>query len=181
MTYNPRMATAPAIQGSFLGDIPIFGGLQPAVLDRIAASMRTVTYREPRVVVAEGDLAREMFVVRSGRLEVTKRGRGGDEVRLATLREGDCMGEMALLDIQPRSASVRTTGATTLLVLGAEDLADLFRADPESYTLLVLNISREISRRLRRADELLADMMITAQEIWGRPETPPVPRKPRRR
>jgi len=156
------------VDGRFLADIAVFGGLRDDVRDFIAGCVREVRFAGPSPVVGEGDLAREMFLVREGELEVCKKGMSGELVRLAVLRAGDCMGEMSLIDIQPRSASVRTLGPATLLVLSNADLAQLFRTDPESYTLLVLNIAREISRRLRRADELLAEMMRAAQALWSR-------------
>ena len=184
----------PAVDGRFLADIAVFGGLRDDVRDRIAGWVREVRFDGPSPVVAEGDLAREMFIVREGELEVCKHvaarpladgwGSGGkapgnsagEPIRLAVLRAGDCMGEMSLIDIQPRSASVRTLGPASLLVLANADLAQLFRTDPESYTLLVLNIAREISRRLRRADELLAEMMRAAQALWSRNQTRAVTR-----
>jgi CRP-like cAMP-binding protein len=73
---------------------------------------------------------------------------------------------MSLIDIQPRSAAVRSVGPATLVTLAHGDLATLHREDAESYTMLVMNIAREISRRLRRVDGLLANLMIDVQDVW---------------
>jgi CRP/FNR family cyclic AMP-dependent transcriptional regulator len=83
------------------------------------------------------------------------------------LTQGDCVGEMSLIDIQPRSATARARGAATLYVLDLSEIAKLYRSDIEAYALLVLNISREISRRLRCADDLMVSMGVTADALWS--------------
>jgi CRP/FNR family transcriptional regulator, cyclic AMP receptor protein len=77
------------------------------------------------------------------------------------------VGEMSLIDIQPRSATVRAVAPSVLLRLEHSEIGKLYRSHPEVYTLLVLNIAREISRRLRRADQVLANMGVVVQEMWA--------------
>jgi CRP-like cAMP-binding protein len=73
------------------------------------------------------------------------------------LGPGDWFGEMAILGIQPRSASVRALAPSLLLSMGTEQVDRLlYRADLKDYALLVMNIARELSRRLRVADRLIA-------------------------
>src|SRR4051812_39558349 len=91
-----------------LARVPIFGGLPADVLDRIVDVTRIVEVPAGAQVIGEGEPAMNMFVVRAGELEICKRGRNGAEFRLALLHPGDCVGEMSLIDIQPRSATVRT-------------------------------------------------------------------------
>lgn len=150
----------------FLTKVPIFSALPPATMTRIAALARKVELDGAASIFAEGEPAREMVVVLRGDLEVRKRGRSGEEAVIAHLRPGDVAGEMSLIDIQPRSAGVRSVGPAALIVLSHGDLATLYREDPDSYTILVMNIAREISRRLRRVDMLLADILIDIQGIW---------------
>lgn len=143
----------PPLDAAFLASVPIFGGLTGSPLDTVASHLVRVLLPAGSPVVAEGDGAREMYVVESGELEVRK----DDEVVLARLRRGDCVGEMSLLDIQPRSATVRALTDTSLLVLRYRELMAIRRQDPEAFTLLVLNIAREVSRRLRVCQGLLLD------------------------
>jgi CRP/FNR family transcriptional regulator, cyclic AMP receptor protein len=154
------------VNREFLGRIPIFGGLAPDVLDQIIAAATIVRVDEGVQLIAEGELASSVFVVCEGELEICKRGTHGSEFRLAVLRSGDCVGEMSLIDIQPRSATVRTLTPAVLFRLDHANIAKLYGSHPEVYTLLVMNIAREISRRLRRADQVLADMGLVVQELW---------------
>ncbi|HTA89242.1 MAG TPA: cyclic nucleotide-binding domain-containing protein, partial [Polyangiaceae bacterium] len=81
------------------------------------------------------------------------------EARVALLGPGDWFGEMSIVDIQPRSATVRALAPSRLLRISAADLDALYRYDLRSYSLIVLNLARELSRRLRVADGILADLI----------------------
>ncbi len=96
-----------------------------------------------------------MYVILEGRVDFVK---GADSRLLCGLGVGQCIGEMALIDIQPRSATAITSMPTRLMVLGFDHLIRLHQSNLESYTLVVLNIAREISRRLRETNERVADL-----------------------
>lgn len=139
--------------------IGLFGGLDDESLEDLAASLPE---REPapgELIFREGEPGRELYVVLSGELEVQKRAPRGTDVRLAMLGPGDWFGEMSVLDVQPRSATVRALAPSRLLVMRAQDLDALYRRDVKAYSLLVLNLAREISRRLRVTDRILADVV----------------------
>ncbi len=139
----------------FFRSIPVFGGLPDEDLSLLCDLAAWRRYDVGETIVREGDLAREMFVVMAGRVEVFK---GVDGRYLTDLGVGDCIGEMALIDIQPRSATVAAAAETTLMVIGFDDVARLYQTSLPSYTLVVLNIAREISRRLRETNQQLADL-----------------------
>ena len=153
------------IDRNFLASIPIFGGLPDRVLNRIVDVARVLRIPAGTEVFAEGDPARGMFVVREGQLEICKRGRSGAEFCLAVLNPGDCVGEMSLIDIQNRSATARAVHPTALYVLDHVVIAALYHTDLDVYTLLMMNIAREISRRLRCADQLLVDMGVAVHGL----------------
>ena len=161
------MASDSEIDRAFLGRIGIFAGLPDRVMDLIAATLRVVHVVPGAQLLREGEHARSMFIVREGELQILKHGKGGTEYKLAVLKVGDVVGEMALIDIQPRSATARAVGQATLYVLDLAEIAKLYTSDVEAYALLVLNISREISRRLRVADDVLANMGMTAEAMWS--------------
>ena len=113
-----------------------------------------------------------MYVIVAGELEVVKLGRGG-EVRVALLGPGDWFGEMAILDVQPRSATVRAVAPTMLVQMSAEHVDRLlYRRDVKAYALLIMNIARELSRRLRVADGILSQMFTAVAEEYVRPSRP---------
>jgi CRP-like cAMP-binding protein len=157
-------ADAREVAKSFLHQIPLFGGLPDSALSRLLELMQLRTCEAGQVICAEGELAREMFIVHVGAVEVRKRAREpGGEACLARLRAGDEFGEMSLIDIQPRSASVVASEPTELYVLGNMDLLTLYEEDLPSYAFFLQNLCRELSRRLRSANGVIIDAVASAR------------------
>lgn len=156
----------PPIDAAFLHTVPIFGGLEDAELARLWSYTEVHAHPAGETILRQGELAKEMFVLLEGTVEIFAEAEGSaadgepaPEARvLGRLGRGDCFGEMALIDIQPRSASVRTLTPVRLMVIGFDDLIRVYQFNMQTYTIIVLNIAREISRRLRRANEKLAAM-----------------------
>ncbi len=126
--------------------------------------LHVITIEAGEYVMHEGETAREMFVVVGGELEVVKQSPTRSDARVALLGPGDWVGEMSILDVMPRSASVRALAPSLLLVLTASDLDKLYRRDLASYAMVVMNIARELSRRLRVADGILANVVAS---VWS--------------
>lgn len=145
-----------------LRDIGLFGGLDDETLGLLARELPTFTADIGAPVVEEGDTSREMFVVIGGELEVVKKGPRGGEFRVALFGPGDWFGEMSILDVQPRSATVRAVAPTMLVRVTNEHVEKLlYRRDLKAYSLLIMNIARELSRRLRVADGILGQFVTT--------------------
>jgi CRP-like cAMP-binding protein len=141
-----------------LREIGLFGALSDEVLERLARTLKTVRIPSGETVFREDDpFAREMYVLLDGEMEVSKRSRRGREMRVAILGPNDCFGEMSMIDMQARSATVRAIAPSRLLKVTSEDMDALYRSDLKSYTLIVLNVARDLSRRLRVTDGILAE------------------------
>ena len=163
----------PKLTPDHLADIALFGGLSQETLETLASSLPTSRIEAGDIVVEEGDLSTQMFVVVAGELEVIKKGESGGDVRVAVLGPGDWFGEMSILDVQPRSATVRSVAPTLVLSVTAEHVENLlYRRDVKDYALFIMNIARELSRRLRVADGILAHFYAALSHQYG-----PTPRR----
>lgn len=159
----------PRISAAMLRDIGLFGGLDDETLALLARELPTSTVDIGATVVEEGDTSAEMFVVIGGELEVVKRGPKGGEFRVALFGPGDWFGEMSILDVQPRSATVRAVAPTMLVRITAEHVEKLlYRRDLKAYSLLLMNIARELSRRLRVADGILGQFVTTVSDTYAK-------------
>jgi CRP-like cAMP-binding protein len=152
-----------------LREIGLFGGLDDAVLGDFVAKLPVLELDAGATVFREGEGGREMFVVLTGEMEVLKLSKRQHDTRVAVLGPGDWFGEMSILDVMPRSATVRVLAPSRMIRLGAQELDTLYRRDVKSYALLVLNIAREMSRRLRVADGILAELIANVDE-YTRPK-----------
>jgi CRP-like cAMP-binding protein len=142
-----------------LRDIGLFGALPEEVLVNLAQTLNLVDVSPGVTLFKEGEDGRSMYVVLRGEIEVCKRSHKGTDARVALLGPGDWFGEMSIVDVQPRSASIRALAPSTLLCLTTYDLDQLYRQDLKAYAIIVLNLARELSRRLRVADGVLADLI----------------------
>ena len=134
-----------------LASFALFGGLDPSCCALLADRMSVEAIKNADVIYEEGDPAHELYVVVEGRLEVMKSTNPG-LVGISPLGPGDFFGEMSFLDMQPRSATVRAVSDVKLWRMDYAALRDTYKTDMKCYTLVVMNIAREMSRRLRRAD-----------------------------
>lgn len=158
----------PAI--AWLQRVPLFGALRDDTLEFLCGRARRVEVPAGEWFFREGDAADALYVLERGAVVVLK-GWRGQAIELRRLEPGDCFGEMALLDLAPRSASVRALHDCRALSLTPDALLALFERDAEQFALVQMNVAREICRRLRLTDEQLfrARMGEAAQAA----ETPP--------
>ena len=138
---------------AFLLATPFFGGLSDSSLDLLISMLVECRFDAGAAVVAEGDQGRSMFIVRSGQLAVNKRAGSGSVVPISVLKPGDFFGEMTLIEMQNRSATVVAENPTVLYELTAQKLYACYKADIQAYVIVLQNINRELCRRLRRADD----------------------------
>ena len=158
----------PQLTANHLADIGLFGGLSRESLEVFASSVPASRIEAGDMVVEEGDTSTQMFVVIAGELEVIKKGQSGGDVRVAVLGPGDWFGEMSIIDVQPRSASVRAVAPTLVLSITADHVESLlYRRNLKDYALFIMNIARELSRRLRVADGILAQFYAALSHQYG--------------
>jgi CRP-like cAMP-binding protein len=149
--------------------IGLFGALSDEVLEHLAKDLDCFWVQPGETIFREGDAAHDMFVVLEGEVEVLKLSRENREHRVAVLGPNDCFGEMSLVDVQSRSATVRSVAPTRLMRVTSEDFDRLYRYDLKSYALVTLNIARDLSRRLRVADGILADFTAHVLDHYVKP------------
>lgn len=137
-----------------LQQMSVFGGLRADILETVLRDWATVHVREGEDFFHEGDSAGSVFVLLTGRVVVMRCIREAEH-RIRELGPGDCFGEMALLDLAPRSASVRATEDCTALEISPGNLLDLYDRDAEQFAIIEMNMGREISRRLRDVEASL--------------------------
>jgi CRP/FNR family transcriptional regulator, cyclic AMP receptor protein len=150
---------------AFLLATPFFGGLSDASIDLLASMLVESRYEAGATLVAEGEPGRSMFVVHTGKLVVSKCAESGRVLRMSVLEAGDFFGEMTLIEMQNRSATVVAESPTVLYELTAQKLYKYYKTDVYGYVIVMQNINRELCRRLRRADNRFAELeMLRAGE-----------------
>jgi len=147
---------------AFLVATPFFGGLPDASLDLLVSMLVERRFDAGATIVAEGEPGHSMYIVHSGELAVSKLGESGRVVHMAGLGPGDFFGEMTLIEMQNRSATVVAESPTVLYELTARNLYTCYKSDIHAYVMVMQNINRELCRRLRRADKRIAELADTS-------------------
>jgi CRP/FNR family cyclic AMP-dependent transcriptional regulator len=146
----------------FLRDIPVFSGLEGRWMESVVSVLNEVTFPARTAIVQEGELGRSMHVLVSGEVEVRRRSAGGKDIPIVRLAPGDCFGEMALVELEPRSATVVALKKVRTYALTNLDLYKLFQQDQYAYIIVLQNICRLVSRRLRKADGRICEFLAAA-------------------
>lgn len=141
----------------------IFGGIRTEILQFLLASCPIVSVPTSEFFFREHDPGDSMFVLEVGKADVLKSWRGKDYL-LQTIKEGDCVGEMAVMDYGPRSASVRAVDDCVAIRISAANLYEVYARDLKQFALLQMNMGREVCRRLREADNRLFGARMGAPE-----------------
>lgn len=145
-----------------LQKVSLFQDVDGEELARIAALLQPREVRRDAQIVAQDEPGDSMFLIARGRVKVVLFGDGGREVILNFLKVGDFFGEMALIDDLPRSANVIAVEDSTVLILKRDQFVEHIRNSPST----ALNVMAELSRRLRRADEVIGNL--ATLDVYGR-------------
>src|SRR5262249_27830201 len=118
---HPMVVSSPDLK-AFLVATPFFGGLSDSSLDLLISMLLERRFDVGATVVAEGEPGHSMYIVHSGELVVSKLGESGRAIRMATLGAGDFFGEMTLIEVRNRSATVAAETQALLYELTARNL-----------------------------------------------------------
>jgi CRP-like cAMP-binding protein len=145
--------------------MPIFGGIRANILEFLLGLCPVESVPKNAFFFREGDQADSMFVLEAGQAAVLKSWHGQDHL-IRTLKQGDCFGEMAVMDFCPRSASVQAVEDCSAIRISAGNLYQVYSQDLKQFALIQMNMGREVCRRLR---ELNSRMFSAGMET---PEAP---------
>ena len=137
-----------------LASVELFSGLDKKELRHIANSCHERKYTAGSVLMQQGSTGAGLFVITAGHVKITQAGDPDRaEVELGTAGPGEVLGEMALLDDLPRTATVTATEDVTALLLPIWDFRAVLRSNPD----IALSLLGTLTRRLRKSESREAD------------------------
>jgi CRP/FNR family transcriptional regulator, cyclic AMP receptor protein len=138
---------------NILKTIPLFESLSDENIQKLTGLLRRMTIRSGEILFREGDEGTALYIIHQGRIKISM-SKLLDKLTLAILGQGEFLGEMALLDGQPRSADAVAMEETQLYALNRKDFLSFLMNNDNA----VRNILTALSMRLRNTDNLLAEM-----------------------
>ncbi len=137
---------------AFLRSLVLFKDLRDRELGYLAQSLHARTYHAGEVIFIEGDIGRALFVLESGKIELTRQDAGGKPQHLYTAQPGDFFGEMALLEQLPRTATAVAVERSHLYLLYRSKLEALLAHHPRIGASIMAHLAQLLSARLRQAN-----------------------------
>ena len=161
-TFSPLLDISSVLP--VLSEIAIFGGFQEHELHGILKYLEESVFKEGEAVFQRGDDPTHIYIVKKGEIDLLI---DAQEVRVKkkTLVAGDCFGEASLMAMHPHTATAIAVEESEVMVLSRQALMQLQKQDSKLFSLLMMNIARELARRLELTDEILLHYITTHGDV----------------
>ncbi len=147
---------------NFLRGLPLFSNLDEKELIEISQFAYEKKVRKGNVLFTQGEQGSTLYLIVKGRVKVVLIGENGKELVLAILKKGDFLGEMSIIEDEVRSATVIAIEPSVFLTIEKENFMNFLMRNHRA----TLGVLRELSRRLRSADEKIGELAF--QDVYGR-------------
>ncbi|MDR1788693.1 MAG: cyclic nucleotide-binding domain-containing protein [Treponema sp.] len=138
------------IEAAHLQRYALFGGLSEEQIETILPLMHQGSFEEGQLILEEGTPQTRLFFILEGKVSVTKMG-----LPLREFSEGDTFGEMEVLDVMPGAATIRAVTPVQVMWMSNNDLHAIYKSDIHAFSMVIMNLARDLSRRLRLMDSRL--------------------------
>ena len=139
------------IEPARLQKYSLFGGLLSDQIEQILPHVSEESYKAGEEIIKEGAPNDKIRFILEGRVVVEKHG-----ITLTEFGDGDTFGEMEVLDVMPSAATIRALADLKTMSVSNRALREIYRTDIHSFALIIMNLARDLSRRLRRMDDKVA-------------------------
>ena len=139
------------IKPSALQKYSLFGGLLEEQIDQILSLMEQEDYQTGDNIIVEGEPNDKIRFILDGRVAVMK-----NHVTLIEFKTGDAFGEMEVLDVMPSAATNVALEPTLVMSISNRALRSIYKTDIKAFSLMLMNLARDLSRRLRKMNDLVA-------------------------
>jgi CRP/FNR family cyclic AMP-dependent transcriptional regulator len=141
-----------------LRSVAIFKDLDKNELEIVRKHVFEQSVKKDSVLFAEGMPGELLYIIMSGCVEIIKKTKDNEQIVLATLGVNDIVGEMSLIDSEPRSATVITSEDSVLLVIKKQSFNEILQSDPRTAAKILMVLLKVFSRRLRMTDKKIEEI-----------------------
>ena len=126
----------------------LFGGVLPEQIEGIKPLFGLARYDADDMPMQEGNPNDKIYFIIGGRVKISRQG-----ITIAELGEGETFGEMELIDVMPSICTVTALEPLEVVTISNRALYDISKIEPKVFSLMIMNLARDLSRRLRKMDE----------------------------
>ena len=144
--------------------LTIFNDLDKNELEIVQKHVFERSVKKDSVLFVEGMPGELLYIIISGCVEIIKETKDYGKIVLATIGANDIVGEMSLIDSEPRSATGITSEDSVLLVIKKQSFNEILQSDPRVAAKVLMGLLKVISRRLRMTDKKIEDIKIIVEK-----------------
>lgn len=157
------MSTAPELtDGPHLDRVPLFADLDATSLQQLAQVLRRRSFRAGEAIFHRDDPGQVLYIIKEGRVRIRLTSAEGQEIALAVFDAGESFGEMAILDMQPRSADAIAIDKVEVYTLQRQDFINVVRSHPD----IAIEVMKGLSTRIRLGNQMVEDLIFL--DVYGR-------------
>ncbi len=151
-----------------LVDIPIFSRIDRCDLDDLPGICDLYSYEPQEKIILEGEISSSVFILLSGEVEILKKGKQKEEIKLNTLANGALFGETSLFKNEVSTATVRAKSLSLIMALSREKFSTYINAHPKAGLVIMTYIVYGLLEKLRSSNEVLAyekEFMVSSEDL----------------
>jgi len=133
----------------------LFGGMLEDQIENLIPLMVKEEFEQDKIIITEGKSNDKIFFILSGQVSISKMGK-----TLVKFSEGDMFGEMEVLDVMPAVATITALTPVTAMSISNRALRAVYNIDVKTFSLMIMNLARDLSRRLRKMDEYVSSSQV---------------------
>ena len=143
-----------------LKSLPLFSELGDDELVEIWKLVQTRSYKKSNIILFEEDPGDSLFIIKEGKVKITRLSEEGREVILSILGEGEFFGEMSILDGEARSANVIALADSEVFVLKRQEFINILTTNPQ----IAITLLEELAARIRKSDQQIEYLSLADAE-----------------
>ncbi len=145
---------------SLVKGCPLFHEIYDHEVEKILKNCVVASFKKDDHIIKQGDSGTDICIILTGEASIIVN-KDGERKHIATLNSGDLFGEMVLLNETQRTADIVARTNCDVLVFGQDAFYELYSKSPQVFSLLALNLSRLITKRLKQANKIITDLSET--------------------
>jgi CRP/FNR family transcriptional regulator, cyclic AMP receptor protein len=138
-----------------LRSVSLFRDLDKNEIEVVYKRVFEQSVKKDSILFMEGARGEFLYIIIAGRVEIIKKTKGNEEMVLATMGPNEIIGEMSLIDAEPRTATARTSEDSVLIVITKQKFNEILQSDPRIAAKILMGLLKVINKRLRIMDKKL--------------------------
>lgn len=143
-----------------IGHSPFFAELDREDVGILASFMQVYRAQPGEVIIREGDPGDYMLLLTQGQVDILKKGHRSNEQHMTTVLPGMTIGEMSMMDAEPRFATCTAKETSTFAVLTRDNMVKIIHDQPKLGAKILIKLVTLLSQRLRQTSQMLLDYMV---------------------